>query len=272
MKMRIWPGRPYPLGCDLGRQRHQLRPLFGACDRRRAVPVRFGRQRKGIAAHRAGRADRHGLARLSARRAAGPDLRLSRRWSLRAGRGTSLQSAQGAARSLCQGDRPRNALVRRDVGLQSRRSRRPILSFDDRDNAKYRAAGRRARRGLHLGRRSAAADALEQDDDLRGARQGLHQAASRSAREAARHLRRPQLRRGDPLSEEPGRHGRRAAAGARARRRSAPGRTGPGELLGLQHAGLLRAERRYALGRGGRRRGPRVQDDGPQPARAPASR
>ncbi len=53
----------------------------------------------------------------------------------------------------------------------------------------------------------------------------------------------------DPLSEEPGHHGRRAAAGPRARRRPAPGRAGPGELLGLQHARLLRARAALCLGR-----------------------
>ena len=46
----------------------------------------------------------------------------------------------------------------------------------------------------------------------------------------------------DPLPARPGRHGRRTVARSRSRRRSAPGRAGAGELLGLQHAGLLRPE------------------------------
>ena len=74
------------------------------------------------------------------------------------------------------------------------------LSFDERDNARVCPAGRRGRRGLYLGRRSPAAHALAQDAHLRVARQGLHEAASRGARELARHLRRPRLRAGDSLS------------------------------------------------------------------------
>ena len=63
---------------------------------------------------------------------------------------------------------------------------------------------------------------------------------------AARHLRRRW--RSEPAIEhlqEAGRHGGRAAAGASPRRRPAPGRAGPDELLGLQHARLLRPEPRY---------------------------
>ena len=48
------------------------------------------------------------------------------------------------------------------------------------------------------------------------------------------------LRSRDPAPAGPGRHGRRAAAGALSRRRPLPDREGPRQLLGLQHARLLR--------------------------------
>ena len=47
----------------------------------------------------------------------------------------------------------------------------------------------------------------------------------------------------DRLPEAPGRHDRRAAAGACLRQRPLPGREGPAQLLGLQHPRLLRARR-----------------------------
>ena len=49
---------------------------------------------------------------------------------------TSLQSEQGRARSLCQGDRPGAALGGRSVRLPDRRSGAD-LSFDERDNAPF---------------------------------------------------------------------------------------------------------------------------------------
>ncbi len=72
------------------------------------------------------------------------------------------------------------------------------LSFDDARQRRLRAAGRGDRPGLHLGRRPAAAHALAQDGDLRAARQGLHAAAPRRARDAPRHLRRPGVGGGHP--------------------------------------------------------------------------
>ena len=70
--------------------------------------------------------------------------------------------------------------------------------------------------GATIGRRAS----LAQDADLRDARQGLHQAASRGARAFARHLRRAGVRGGDRPSRRAGRHRGRAVAGAPSRRRS----------------------------------------------------
>ena len=74
------------------------------------------------------------------------------------------------------------------------------------------------------------------------ARQGLHEAASRTCPEQLRGTYAGLASEaGDRPSAEARRHGRRAAAGAPSRRRPAPGRTRADELLGLQHARLLRA-------------------------------
>ena len=37
---KVWPGRPYPLGRDMGRRGRQFRAVFGSCREGRAVPVR----------------------------------------------------------------------------------------------------------------------------------------------------------------------------------------------------------------------------------------
>ena len=72
------------------------------------------------------------------------------------------------------------------------------LSFDDRDNAAFCSAGLGDRHGLHLGRRPPAAHSLAQDDDLRGPRPRPHHATSRRAGEVARDLCRHRIRSGHP--------------------------------------------------------------------------
>ena len=158
---------------------------------------------------------------------------------LRAAEGSPLQPAQARSRPLRQGHRPRPALGRLPVRLQDRRPRRrPVLRRAR--QRPLRAAGGGGRRRLHLGRRPSAADILAQNTDLRTARQGLHRAPSRRAREAARHLRGRGLGGGHPAPAQPRRDCGGADAGPFARRRPPPGREGPVQLLGLQHPGLLR--------------------------------
>ena len=84
---------------------------------------------------------------------------------------------------------------------------------------------------------------------------------------AARHLRRPGHAGGDRIPAVAGRHGGRAAAGPPACRRSLPGRARAAQLLGLQHAGLLRARRALQQRRLARRAGARVQGHGQDAAR-----
>ena len=93
--------------------------------------------------------------------------------------------------------------------------------------------------GLHLGRRPRARTPGTRRSSTSCTSRASAAAAGRAGR-AARHLRRPGVRGGDRASAEPGRHRRRAAAGPLPPRRPAPGREGADELLGLQHARLLR--------------------------------
>ena len=64
------------------------------------------------------------------------------------------------------------------------------LSFDERDSAAVRAAGRGRRRGVHLGRRPAAAHAVAQDAHLRVHVKGFTKLHPDVPEAAARHLRR----------------------------------------------------------------------------------
>ena len=82
------------------------------------------------------------------------------------------------------------------------------------------------------------------DRDLRGPRQGVHEAAPVRARGPAGHLRRSRLRGGDRPPARPRRHRGRAAARPPHRRRELPPRQGPVELLGLQLDRLPRPARR----------------------------
>ena len=127
------------------------------------------------------RAHRLRVALLPARSAARTALRLPRARPVRARAGPSLQSAQAAARSVRADDRAarcagptRTSATASAAGARTCRSTR----------ATTRAACRRARSSIrvHLGRRPPAAHPVQGHRDLRGARQGLDQAASRRAR------------------------------------------------------------------------------------------
>ena len=90
---------------------------------------------------------------------------------------------------------------------------------------------------------------------LRGARARLLEAQPRDPRAPPRHLRRARPRRLAGVPHRPRGHHRRAPPGARVRDRAAPGAAGPPQLLGLQHARVLRAARALRLGgRSGRGR------------------
>ena len=102
------------------------------------------------------------------------------------------------------------------------------------------APGGRRRSGVHVGRRPAAAHALARDAHLRTAREGLHRDAPRHPRAPARHVSRAGVGTGDPPPALARRHGGGTDARPPPRGRLAPRAAGAVELLGLQHAVVLR--------------------------------
>ena len=151
------------------------------------------------------------------------------------------------------------------VRAEPRRGRRPD-------------AGRRGRRGrdsevrrrrpaLRLGGRSSAGDAVARDGHLRGAREGLHEAAPRRPRGSARNVCGTRGRGVAGVFPGARRDGGRAAAGAPHRGRARAARTGARQLLGLLVDRLPRAARALRGHRDPRRPGARVQGHGEGAAR-----
>ena len=227
---------------DVVRGVHQLRGARAAGHRRVGVPVRRRRRRDRAPAHRAVAGD---LARRAAGRLPRHPLRLPGRRPLGAAGGTALQPGQAAARPL----RPRGLRPgHRGQGDLRPRPGRPGRARRHRLRAVRAARGGRPRR-LRLGRRRADAAPLPRHRDLRDARQGHDRAARPGARGAARDVRRAGVAGGDRLPARPRRHRGGAAARAPVHDRAGGGGPRPGELLGLQHARLLRAAQRLRLRR-----------------------
>ena len=200
-------GSGVPVGRDLRRERHELRPLQRGGRPRRAVPVRRGRQGD---PGRADRGRRLRLALLPAHRAARPALRLPRARPARPGPGPALQPEQAADGPLRQGDQRRDRvepvavrLQLRRPGLAQRRRLRGVHAEERRDHAVLRLGGRPPPR-----------HPLQRDVHLRGARQGPHPAAPRHPRGAARHVRRARPPGGHRAPHQARRHRDRADAGA----------------------------------------------------------
>ena len=220
----VWPGQPYPRGATWDGMGVNF-ALFSEHGRaRRAVPVRRQRPAR-AAARRAARADRPGLARLPAGGAAGPALRLPRARAVPAARRPPLQPAQAAARPLRAQHRRRAALARRAVRLPHRpRRARPVLR-PPRQRALHAAlqgASTPRSAGATTGRRDVPwHETVIYELHVRG----FTMRHPERAASAARHLCRPGLRAGHRAPEAPGRHHRRADAGARLRRRPPPGRS-----------------------------------------------
>ena len=244
----------------MGRRRHELLDLLRARHARRAVPVR--RRGRG-GADRADRAHRVQLARLRPADRAGPALRLPRPRALRAGARPPLQPLQAAARPVRQVDRGPDPVRRRQraaLRAERRGGRRPRARRRGRRGGDPEVRGHRP--ALRLGGRPAAAHAVAPDGDLRGARQGLHDAAPGRPRGPARDLRRAGGRRRHRAPQGSRGDRGRAAAGAPHRRRGLPPPEGPDELLGLLVDRLLRAALRLRRDRRARPGGARVQGHG----------
>ena len=172
---------------------------------------------------------------------AGAALRLSRARSVRARAGPSLQSAQAAARSVrqraasasCAGPTRCSAIA---STFAARRSR-SIAATARRD-----AEGCGRRRQLQLGRRPAAAravgDTVIYEAHVRGLTHARDMVSAERERGTFAALADPHV---DRASARLGITADRTAAGPRFHAGPLPDRARPAQLLGLQHAGVLRA-------------------------------
>ena len=125
----------------------------------------------------------------------GPALRLPRARAVRARRRGCASTRQAADRPLREGDRrrPSTGDAASTLPYVPTGDEDADLEPDDERRRRGDPEERRRRPALRLGGRPAPRPPLEQHGHLRDARQGLHDAASRTSRGAARHLRRPGL-------------------------------------------------------------------------------
>ena len=259
----LWPGEPFPLGATWDGGGTNFSIFSEHATQGRAVPVR--RRRGG--ADRAHGADRVQLARLPPADRPGSALRLPRPRAVRAGARPSLQSVQAAARPVREVDRgadPVRGRQRAALRAQRRGGRRPRARRRGRRGRDPEV--RRHRPALRLGGRPAAAHAVAPDGDLRGARQGLHEAAPGRARGPAGNLRGARRRRRRRPPQAARGHRGRAPPRPPHRRRGLPPPEGADELLGLLVDRLLRAALRLRRDGRGRPGGARVQGHGQGPA------
>ena len=241
IEMRVWPGhptrsaRPGTASASTSPSSPSTRPRSSCACSIAPTPTEESAR---IAT---ARADRHGLARLPARRAAGPALRLPRPRPVRAG-----EAATGSTRTRsCSTRTPRS--IGRDVQWDDALfgytvgARTTTCRSTTRDSAAVRAAG-----GRHRHRRSPGATTARRA--RRGTRRSSTRCTSRASRAAPgrargppRHLRRPRYRAGDRPPAELG----VTAVELLPVHYHLDDRhlveQGPDELLGLQHARLLRA-------------------------------
>ena len=142
---------------------------------------------------------------------------------------------------------------RRAFRLPHRQPARGSVLRPPRQCARH-AQGGRGRRDLQLGPpRDPSQHPLGRHHHLRGPRQGPDADARGRAAEPARHLWRPVVARDDRASAAARRHHDRAASDPRLRRRPHSGREEARELLGLQHAVVLRAGAALRPGQSARR-------------------
>ena len=216
--MQTWPGRPYPLGATFDGSGTNF-ALYSSVAQR--VELCLPRRRRHRATHRGDRDRRARLARVPARRQPGHAVRVPRARAVRPGVGPPVQPGEAPAGPVREGGgrRPR----RRPVAVLLLVRRRGA-DHDGHHAGVVRLAGphhglRGGQPVLRLGPRPPAGHAVPRDGDLRGARQGPHDAPPRRPRRAARHVRGTRAPGGDRAPDQAGRHGDRADAGAPVRHR-----------------------------------------------------
>ncbi len=246
--MESWPGTPYPLGATFDGSGTNF-ALFSEVAERVELCLIDGDGREAHrGADRAHRGRRVRLALLPAVRAARAALRLPRPRSLGSRTRPAVQPEQAAAGPLRQGHQRRDRLgpvalrLRlRGPGLAQRRRLRPPHDVRRRDQPV-----------LRLGGRPDPPRPVQRDGHLRGPRQGAHPAPPRRPRGAAGHVRRPGPPRRHRPPDQAGRDRDRADAGPPVRPGQHAAGQGAAQLLGLQHARVLRPARRLRGDRRGR--------------------
>ena len=257
-------GSTVPPGGDLDRAGRQFRDLLRARHPRRALPVRLARRDRAVRLRPAARTHRHGVARLLSRTSA---------------RASCTVTASTARTSRPPGHRfnPHKIVIDPYAKAIGRPVRWDDSMFgyrigDPRGRPVVRHARQRRLRAAGRGDRSRRSPGATTG---RRARRGTRRSSTRCTSRASRKLHPgiPEALRGTyaALTTEPAhrapaaarRHGGRADAGASPRLRPAPRRARPVELLGLQHAVVLRARTSATRASSARRRvGARVQADG----------
>ena len=252
----VWPGTHERLGATVTGAGTTFAVWSPEAQWRRRLPVRRRRPRDpaGAAGAHAG-----GVARDGAGGGCRAAVRAAGRRAVRAGPRAAVQPAPAAAG-------PVRARRHRQVRPE-RPGLRPAGAGLGLRLRAVRAEGGRGRRRVRLGRRRATAHAVGGQRGLRGARARAHHAPPRGPRAAARHLRRAGAPGGRGRAGAAGRDRGRAAAGAAVRHRADRVPARAGQLLGLQHARVLRAARRVLVRGRHRRAGRGVQAPGPDAAR-----
>ena len=238
----VWPGRPYPLGATWDGEGVNFALFSRARREGRAVPLR--RRAAATSCQRIALRERtdHVWHCYLPEARPGHALRLSRARPLPARGGPPLQPAQAAARPLRQRPRRPAALERRALRLHASGSKREDLSFDRRDSAAGMPKCRVLDPAFTWGDDRRPARAVARHRDLRAARARLHDAPPRrAARSCAAptpalasapvidHLKRLGVTTVELLPVHAFIDDRHLVE------------TGPAQLLGLQHARLLRA-------------------------------
>ncbi len=252
----IGPGKAFPRGATFDGSGVNFAVFSRVADARRGLPLRSGRPEPGERAVRAARTDRRRLARLRA----GP-CRRARSTACACTGPTRPSRATAAIRASCWSIPTRKAIwgevdwKQPVLGYQSG-DERADLSIDQRDSAAGAPKGVVDRRSVRLGRAIALRSTpwrktIIYEVHVRGFTK-LHPEVPEELRGTYAGLGAPG---GDRAPEEPRRDRRRAPARARVRRRRVPRGQVAAQLLGLQHARLLRARaalRERAAGPAGR--------------------
>ncbi len=262
--MRVWPGRPYPLGATWDGAGVNFALFSEHATKVELCLFDSADATKESAPDPTARADRPGLARLPARRRA----RASSTATASTARTTRRTATASTRTRSCSTRTPRRsaATCGGTTRCSATRSGTDDLSFDDRDSAAFAPL-------------AAVIDTAFTWGDDRPPRTPWHKTLIYEVHVKGftkLHPDVPEKLRGTYAGLAPSRssstcttwrHRGRAAAGPPPPQRPAPGREGADELLGLQHARLLRPA--GALRRRGQpaRRRAGVQDDGPGAAR-----